>query len=190
MPKQSDKRKHGPDTPLNRGPTPTGSDTDPVAGPRPNDPIDAVDEQDRVVGTAKRRQARNSPIGFRTVHVIAREGQVVVLQRLAPGFGTAPLHLGSSVAGFLHTGETYEHAARRTGLREIGAELHDLRLLGKLHLIDGSSHKFVSVYTARVDQAHNGDPSEIAELVRMSPGDVDDMLDRAPDEFTATSQAV
>ncbi len=88
------------------------------------DIFDIVDEQDRVVGRAPRREVHAKNLHHRATHILVHDAAGrVFLQRRSLTKDTFPGCWDSSCSGHVDTGEDYETAARR----ELGEELgwHD-----------------------------------------------------------------
>lgn len=128
--------------------------------------VDLVDRSDRVVGTLVRKNVLASGANFRVVHVlIFNLGGELLLQRIAPGLRHAGMW-GSSVAGYVEAGESYDGAAARKLQDELGRQL-SLTSLGKTSMQDGASLKFIGIYQAVGDGPFSPDPSQVAQLARL-----------------------
>lgn len=150
------------------------------------DPIDAVDDANDPVGVVPRGQALEQGANFRTVHILlfAPDGRLL-LQRLAAERQRHPGLWGSSVAGYLHAGESYEDAARRRTREELGAD-PALTDLGIVRMRDRHSTKFVRVFRAPYEGASIGLPDHIATLALFAPDEIDDMAKAPEPRLTPT----
>jgi isopentenyl-diphosphate delta-isomerase len=84
--------------------------------------IDTVDKCDQVVGTIEKSAALRAGVNFRVVHVfVFNEDDLLLIQQIPGGKRHAGLW-GSSVAGYVYSGETYEAAARRRLAQELGID--------------------------------------------------------------------
>jgi isopentenyl-diphosphate delta-isomerase len=128
--------------------------------------VDVVDRADRVVGTLVRKQLLASGANFRVVHVLifSPRGELL-LQRIAPGLRHEGMW-GSSVAGYVQAGESYEQAAVRKLDNELGI-VPALSSLGKSSMLDGSSVKFIGLYHAIHDGPIYPDSSQISEVTHV-----------------------
>jgi isopentenyldiphosphate isomerase len=73
--------------------------------------IDAVDAHDQVVGTIRRGDIFVQRVNFRVVHAfVFNPDDAILLQHLAPQKPRHPLAWGSSVAGYVASGESYDQA--------------------------------------------------------------------------------
>jgi isopentenyldiphosphate isomerase len=73
---------------------------------------------------------------------------------------------GSSVAGYVQAGESYEQAAARKLENELGVRV-PLRSIGKTSMLDGSSVKFIGLYEVIYDGSLSPDPSQISQLAHL-----------------------
>lgn len=152
--------------------------------------VDIVDEQNRVVGTADRRDVLAKQLNFRTVHVLLLDDQNrCALQLLPMQHPRNPGRLGSSVAGYLNHGETYAQAAARKCIAEVGLR-PDLTDLGTLPTRDVDSKKFVRVYVGRLNGQPKIDREQIDQLVYLTASEIAAQLDRWPERFTPTFREV
>lgn len=157
-----------------------------MPAPTLTDVIDRVDDRNRPVGVIRRGDVLKQGANFRTVHVLLFDGQGrVLLQRLASGRRRFPGRLGSSVAGYLHHGESFEAAARRRTFEELG--LHPaLDSVGVTEMVDERSKKFVGVFSGDGRGATLQDPDHIGELLWVRASEVDATLAAEGDRFTPT----
>jgi isopentenyldiphosphate isomerase len=148
--------------------------------------VDVVDEENRVVARAARRTLLEKGLNFRTAHVLLsnKEGQFV-LQHLSAHHLRSPNRVGSSVAGYLYSEETYFQAATRK-LREELSVTARIRTIGQFQMIDEASRKFVGVFVGTLQQTPVIADDQIAELIYMSPTQVDSLLNTDPARFTLT----
>jgi len=100
--------------------------------------LDLVDESGRVTGKASREECHSSPsLAHRAVHVFVRNSSgAIYLQKRALTKRIQPGRWDTSVGGHLAPGESYEAAAARELLEELGVRVEDLGgacALKKLH---------------------------------------------------------
>lgn len=91
--------------------------------------------------------------------VFNRHGDLL-LQCIAPGLRHEGMW-GSSVAGYVQAGESYDQAAVRKLDNELGI-VPGLKSLGKSSMLDGSSVKFLGLYHATHDGPIHPDSSQIS----------------------------
>lgn len=153
--------------------------------------IDVVNEQDEVVGQIRRDQALQAPIGFRTVHVFVFNSRgELLLQQLAPERDRFPARLGSSVAGYLFSGESYEQAAGRRIEQELGITDAQLSSCGVVSMRDEQALKFVGLLTTEHDGPFTPLRSQIAYLEFLALAEIDRLLAEQPERFTPTFRHV
>lgn len=165
-----------------------GKITQPMAAPGPDSLIDVVDARDRPVGTLERGRVLEAGKGFRVAHVWVYSGERFLLQQLGRHRERHPLAWGSSVAGYLHTGESYMEAARRRLGEELGLDL-PLRQFGVTPMKDRKSTKFIALFVTDVPRSDLPEirESEHVEALRYwSRGEVEETLTTAPETFTPT----
>src|SRR4051812_14490778 len=105
--------------------------------------VDIVDLGNRPIGRSVRSDLFTKRQNFRTVHVILESRiRQIILQKLPLSHTRSPGRLGSSVAGYLQAGESYEDAAYRKLYDELRLSV-PLRRLGEIDMIDNGPHKFV-----------------------------------------------
>ena len=147
--------------------------------------IDAVDEHDRPVGRVPRGEALRIAANFRTVHVFVFHAGQLLLQQLARTRDRHPERWGSSMAGYLHAGESYEDAARRRLREELGLE-GPLARVGKKRMRDERSLKFVELYTLQDGPAEIREPEHVAALRYWDRDELENAIAEAPATFTPT----
>src|ERR1700730_1366042 len=82
--------------------------------------IDIVNAEDKVIGTVDRQDVLTQAVNFRVAHVfVFNAAGLLLLPQIPQGKRHAGLW-GSSVAGFVHSGETYGQAAARRLAKELG----------------------------------------------------------------------
>ncbi len=149
--------------------------------------VDVVDSDNRVVGRSPRSGVLENGFGFRTVHVFMfDELGSLLLQVLKSDHSRNPSRFGSSVAGYLHTGESYLAAAVRKTHDELGID-SPLYPVGQLKMRDERSNKFVMLYSANIGfREVHWNPDEMAGIAKLSLAEIDFMMvsDRA--RFTPT----
>src|SRR3989338_5086488 len=128
--------------------------------------LDIVSEQDEVVGRAARAEIYERKLTHRIVHVYVFNSQgELALQRRSAQCDYCPLHFGTSAAGHVSSGETYEQAAQRELKEELGINV-PLQFLGKEYYTEDPRGvmKFISVYRAEYDGDLPFDPKEVESV--------------------------
>jgi isopentenyl-diphosphate Delta-isomerase len=128
--------------------------------------VDVVDPSDRVVGTLPRKRLLSAGANFRVVHILVfNRTRDLLLQRIAPGLRHQGLW-GSSVAGYVLTGETYQQAATRKLEDELGVRA-PLKSVCKSSMVDGLSEKFIGIFETVYDGPLVSDPSQTSQLIQL-----------------------
>lgn len=161
-----------------------------MPAPGPTALVDVVDERNEPVDVAPRAEVFSRGVNFRTVHVLVFSSRgEVLLQKLASGRERNPGRWGTSVAGYLFAGESYESAARRRAGEELGVST-PLRNLGVLQMLDRGVTKFVGIYSTVDDHPHVLLPEHVARIEFRPWHVVQDDLIASPDQFTESFRAV
>lgn len=154
--------------------------------------LDRVDAADRPVGTVLRRDALRPGVGFRVVHVLIvdEEGRVA-LQEIAPSHDRHPGWWGSSVAGYVLSGEPYEEAARRKLAEEAGLEAYPVEFVGTTRMMDKGATKFIGVFLAKAPRAALQPNPAHFQSVEFAPlGQIETELRQKARSFTPTFERV
>lgn len=148
--------------------------------------VDVVNENNQPVGIARRGDVLQRKLSFRTVHVfLFDQSEKLLLQKLPHNHLRSPGRLGSSVAGYLYSGETYQAAARRKMRQELSID-SAIRHVDTWPMIDAGSRKFVGLFSGAISQTPIFDPEEIAEIVYMDLEEVGGAIRRDQHRFTQT----
>ena len=127
--------------------------------------VDAVDQSDTPIGIIRRNEVFKRQANFRVVHdlVFNQRGELLV-QKLASTRTRHPGYWGSSVAGYIFAGESYEAAARRRLGEELGIYGVPLNYIGKTSMEDDGCHKFIGIFSTIHDGPFNFDRDHIETL--------------------------
>lgn len=147
--------------------------------------FDVVDEQDRVVGAAPRREVHARGLLHRAVHalVLDRDGRVLLQKRSATK-DMYPNQWATSASGHVDRGEDYDTAI----VRELGEELgiHLPAVPEKLFPIaacEQTGREFVWIYRCQHDGPVVAHPEEISEIGWFTLAAVDRWTTEHPEEF-------
>jgi isopentenyldiphosphate isomerase len=135
----------------------------PTAAGSPQDEIvDVVDDADRVIGQATRRDIRRYNLRHRSVYVLVfnTRGELFVHER-TPNKDVYPGYRDVAVGGVLRAGEDYATAAVRECGEELGIEGIVPELLFSMRYQDGANSVNGNVYRAFHDGPFRLDPAEI-----------------------------
>lgn len=125
--------------------------------------LPVVDGRDRQVGLARRGEIHRRGLMHRAVHVLVVDGRGrLYLQLRSVGKDTHPGKWTTSASGHVDPGESYEEAARRELMEELGLE-GELVFLGKLPAQPATDNEFAAVYWTRGQRTPAPNPEEISE---------------------------
>lgn len=98
--------------------------------PSENETLDIVNADGNVIGTARRSDCHGNPdLAHRAVHVFIRNSRdEILLQKRSEKKRVQPGKWDTSVGGHLDRGETYEEAAKRETLEELGIDIESKNL--------------------------------------------------------------
>ena len=148
--------------------------------------INIVDHADNVIGSTNRNRLPIEPSNFRVVHLFAfNSSGSLLMQHIAPGHRSSG-RWGSSVAGYVLEGESYAEACRRKTNNELNLADIEIIEVGKTSMTDLGATKFITLYTATIDDLPEFDAAQISEMGFYSPGEVYERLRREPAAFTPT----
>ena len=152
--------------------------------PQSNEIFDIVDENDRVIGHASRREAHAGHLQHRAVHVLIfnRQGKLLV-QKRSTIKDAYPGCYDSSASGHVDTGESYDAAASRELQEELGLVM-PVAAFQKQFKIDAcvdTGWEFVWVYTGHNDAPVTPNPDEVASVTVMNRAQVEALLAAQPD---------
>lgn len=141
--------------------------------------VDVVDEQDRVVTQATRREIRARNLRHRAAYIFVfnTQGQLFVHRR-AETKDVFPGYWDVTVGGVVTAGEDYESAARRELTEELGLAGVALRRLFRLRYADAANRVYGMVYSCTCDGPFVLQSSEIVAGEWM---DIDVVLEHTGD---------
>jgi isopentenyl-diphosphate delta-isomerase len=153
----------------------------------PDEFFDVVDEADRVVGRAPRREVHAQRLSHRAVHVLVHDGAGrLFLQKRSADKDSFPGCWDSSCSGHVDAGENYLEAA----WRELGEELgwrdtsRPLRPLLKLPSGPATGFEFIEVFLlGPVEGPFTLHPGEITEGRWIEPAKLTAWMEAEPAAF-------
>lgn len=111
--------------------------------------LDVVDDQDRVVGRASRKEIYQSLLTHRIVHVLVfNNAGEMALQLRSKDVPYRPLHWSTSAGGHVAPGESYEQAAKRELMEECGIDVDIELICQDIYFHEKTLKKFLSIYKA------------------------------------------
>jgi isopentenyldiphosphate isomerase len=143
--------------------------------------VDIVDEDDRVVGTAPRRDIRRAQLLHRCTYVLLRNaaGETLVHRRT----DTKDVFPGAYdvfSGGVCAAGESYDDCARREVAEELGVVGTELRFLFRHRYRGPGGQAWGAVYEGRWDGPVRPQQSEVAWHAWVGAGELDRMLRDRP----------
>lgn len=149
--------------------------------------IDVVDQADRPIGTIPRGLVFQERAGFRVAHNLLFNSQgELLIQQIANTRNRHPGYWGSSVAGYVFAGESYESAANRRLFEELGVRTVPLRYLGKTSMVDDGCLKFIAVFAGTSDGPFTFDHTQIERLEFVSLSRLHELIETESRRFTPT----
>jgi isopentenyldiphosphate isomerase len=131
-----------------------------------------VDGRDEVVGHRTRRECHADPtLVHRSVHVLVETRDGMLFQRRGFGKDTGAGAWDTACAGHVSPGETYERAAARELLEELGLAGAEPELLGKTIVHGEGETELCAVFRLRHDGPFSVSPPEVAGLAVFRPGE-------------------
>lgn len=129
--------------------------------------VDAVDASDVVIDTLRRGDVLGARANFRVVHVLVfNRARELLLQHIAGGLRHAG-SWGSSAAGFVLAGESYDAAAGRKLTDELRVP-PTVQHVGRTSMLEGASIKFIGVYEASHEGPFHFDPASASAVEFLS----------------------
>jgi isopentenyl-diphosphate delta-isomerase len=149
--------------------------------------IDVVDHADRPIGIIARGLVFQEHASFRVAHNLLFNSQgELLIQQIASTRNRHPGYWGSSVAGYVFAGESYESAANRRLFEELGLRTVPLRYVGKTSIIDEGCLKFIAVFAGTSDGPFTFDHAHIEKLEFVSLSRLHELIEGGSHRFTPT----
>jgi isopentenyl-diphosphate delta-isomerase type 1 len=150
--------------------------------------FDVVDEDDCVVGTARRSVVHRDQLPHRAVHVFVFDsGGRLFLQKRSLRKDSAPGLWASSCSGHVDSGEDYVGAAARELAEELGlAGPVRLEPLFKERARPETGFEFTRVYRCQSDGPFVLEEGEIDDGRWVGPAELAGWLERSPEDFAAS----
>ena len=147
--------------------------------------FDVVDEQDRVVGSAPRREVHARGLLHRAVHALVFDpAGRLLLQKRSAMKDMYPNQWATSASGHVDSGEDYDTAVVREMGEELGIALPAVpERVCRIEACEQTGREFVWVYACRHDGPVRAKEDEISELVWRMPAEVDRWVSERPEEF-------
>lgn len=152
--------------------------------------LQVVDENDQPIGVATREEAWSQGLILRHAYIVLRDpdGNFLLQQRSLVKKSN-PSKWTWAATGHVDAGETYETAAPRELMEEIGVAT-DLTYVGKLRSTHPNKYgivdSFIGVFTGTIpaDTPITIDPTEVETTRWFSPGELHHLVTNTPDSVT------
>ncbi|MEM2183393.1 MAG: NUDIX domain-containing protein [Candidatus Bathyarchaeia archaeon] len=142
-----------------------------------------VDENDEVVGWASRSECHRKGLIHRSVYVIVLNDRgEVFLQRRSMNKDLYPGLYACSATGHVEYGESYEEAARRELMEELGINAQ-LKWIGKFRCFSNVEREISALYICYHNGPFNLNSEEISEGRFVSIAEIKRMLEDGGREF-------
>lgn len=141
--------------------------------------MDVVNKEDEVVGQAEKNEVYKQLLCHRIVHVLIfnDEGKMA-LQLRHPNLSFAPNHWSTTVGGHVQSGESYEEAAKREMMEEIGVELPLEYFFKDFYHVDGQPEKFIVCYKAKYNGPFKPDPEAVVKVDFFTLEEINKMIEQ------------
>jgi len=138
-----------------------------------DEPLDLVDEQDRVVGVMRRSEVYAKKLhNIRVVNLFIKNsrGELWIPRRTAHK-RSFPLCLDMSMGGHVESGETYEETFRRELREELNMDANAVpcRYLGYITPHAHDVNAFMKVWEIQQDEAPRYNPDDFTEYFWLTP---------------------
>jgi isopentenyldiphosphate isomerase len=127
--------------------------------------LNVVDENDRIVGIASKKDVYEKLLPHRIVHVFMfnKKGELA-LQLQGRKKKYCPLHWGTTAGGHVQAGESYEQAMHREFVEEVGADVPMTHLGNDLFIGPKGIRKMLAVFRAEYEGPFYPNPREVEKV--------------------------
>ncbi len=141
--------------------------------------MDIVDGKDEVVGQVDKEDVYKKLLCHRIVHVLIfnDEGKMA-LQLRHPNLSFAPNHWSTTVGGHVQSGESYEEAAKREMMEEIGIELPLEYFSKDFYQVPGRPDKFFVSYKAKYEGPFQLEEGAVVKVDYFTIDQIKSMIDQ------------
>ena len=126
--------------------------------------LDVVNLENKVIGQATIKEIYEKKLPHRICHVLVFNSLgEMLLQLRSKNMRFTPNHWSTPVGGHVSSGETYEQAALREGLEEIGVKLELGEFFDDVYQANGLT-KFLRTFVAKHDGPFKVNPEEVEKV--------------------------
>jgi 16S rRNA (adenine1518-N6/adenine1519-N6)-dimethyltransferase len=155
------------------------------------EPLDVVDQHNRVIFVAARGEVHRLGLRHRAVHVLIEDAAGrLYLQQRALHKDCEPGRWDTSAAGHLDRGEEYFPAARRELAEELALDDVELELVGELPAAEETGQEFVQVFRGRTALEPRPLAAEIMAGGWWTPQAIAIWMAASPEDFTTTFRII
>jgi isopentenyl-diphosphate delta-isomerase type 1 len=158
----------------------------------PEEFLDLVDSEDRVIGRESRARIHQLGLRHRAAHILVfKASSELFLQQRSLLKDCSPGLWDSSAAGHVDCGEDYDSCARREVYEELGLQLDRVpERLFKLPASEETGQEFVWVYRCVSEGPFRLHPEEIITGRWFAADELNTLLHERPGDFTPSLHAI
>ena len=148
-----------------------------------------VDENDTALGACPKKESRAKGYITRMTRVFLfnAKGETLIQKRSAHVFSN-PLRWDNSAAGNVDERESYEEAARREAIEEIGVTDLDLKEVAKNYTEEKDERftkkRFTMIYSGIYEGEIHPNLEEVTEVRWIGPEELEQWMAKSPNDFT------
>ena len=141
-----------------------------------NEIFDIVDPDDNIIGQATRRECNSNPdIIHRAVFILIYNHKNQILwQKRSLTKDTCPGEWTTSVSGHVDSGDSYEEAAIRETMEELGIRI-ELEYMGKFLYRYSTENEYSAIFKGYSEGPFDFDKQEVADIEFMT---IDEILEK------------
>lgn len=151
--------------------------------------VDLINENDEVIGQATREEVKKGKLLYRCAGIYVKKNGRVLIEKRGKQKSIRPGNW-SIVEETLHSGETYEQAARRGVREELGLEAENLKFIGK-KMIDDSVYPdrfLLGIFTCEAEGKIKLQESEVEKAQWVSRKQLQSIIKRTKKVSPGLSQ--
>ncbi|MBI2129802.1 NUDIX domain-containing protein [Candidatus Woesearchaeota archaeon] len=139
--------------------------------------LDIVDEKDKAIGRASKKEIYEKKLLHRIVHVLVFNNKGEMALQLRSRYASfCPLHWCTSAGGHVRSGESYEEAALRELKEEIGTAAKIDFAHKDIYTVSGNFKKFLATFKTEFNGSFRINPKEVDRVEFFSLDEVQKMV--------------